>query len=121
MQGELHSPGPVLPEEAKTLPSTVEVTDKVKIREGDVLVTRCSGSTRFVGAACRVPVDPQRLTLTDFVLRVRFTEDVDPDFMVEALASRSVREQIDGDIELSTTLRSVSKTRIRSIDVSAAV
>jgi hypothetical protein len=110
-------PGRFYPYEAKTLPPTVAVTDRVKIRAGDVLVTRCSGSTRFVGAACRVDHDPHRLVLTDFVLRLRFTDAVDPDFMVEALATKRVRQQIEGDIERSTTLRSVSKARMRSLDV----
>lgn len=110
-------PGRFYSGEAKTLPPKVNVTDKVKIRQGDILLTRCSGSARFVGAVCRVPIDPRRLILTDFVLRLRFKDDVNPDFMVEALASRVVRDQIEGDIDRTTTLRSVSKTKLRSLDV----
>jgi type I restriction enzyme, S subunit len=110
-------PGRFYPQEAKTLPPAVAITNRVKIQAGDVLVTRCSGSTRFVGAACRVDHDPHRLVLSDFVLRLRFTDAVDPDFMVEALATNRVRQQIEGDIERSTTLRSVSKARLRSLDI----
>jgi type I restriction enzyme S subunit len=114
-------PGRFFPAEAKTLPAKIAVPDRAKIRAGDILVTRCSGSKRLVGAACRVPHDPERLILTDFVLRIRPDESkVDPAFLVEALATRSVREQIEGDIERSTTLRSVSKSRLRALEIPVA-
>lgn len=58
------------PEESKTLPSTYTPADRDRIRAGDILLARASGSINLVGRVALVEIDPINLYLSDKVLRL---------------------------------------------------
>ena len=81
--------------EHKRLPSDFVFDPALKIKLGDVLVSRASGSPRFVGSVGRVKVLKYQLILSDKTFRLVFTDEVDPDFMVLAMNGPHYRQQVE--------------------------
>ena len=81
--------------EHKRLPSDFVVDPNLKVEEGDVLVSRASGSPRLVGSVGRIRTLNYRLILSDKTFRLRFNSLVDPDFMTLAMNSRYYRLQVE--------------------------
>ncbi len=75
--------------------SAVRELAKYELRAGDVLLVRGNGNLRLVGRAGLVlEAMPDRI-YPDLLIRVRLTAEVDPAYVVTALNSRMVREQIE--------------------------
>ena len=64
------------------------------VKNGDVLVSRASGSPHLVGSVGRVSSLKYKLILSDKTFRPIFSQEIDPDFMVLAMNSRFYREQV---------------------------
>jgi len=82
--------------EHKALPSTLEPIHQLEIREGDLLMSRASGSRELVGSVAVVPKCRPRLLLCDKLFRLH----VDPRegykrFLAYAMNSRVARSQIE--------------------------
>jgi len=105
--------------EHKALPADAVMPQHALVRKGDVLLNRASGSLKLVASACRVTDTPERpLYLSDKTLRLEpRVGRVDPDYLVAALASRRVREQIELEAEGSSGQRNVSQDELRAIEV----
>ena len=84
-------------ENNKRLPSAVERNKRWLLCNGDLLVTRGSGSRSMVGRACVASVGGRILTLSDLVYRVKLTQ-ADPEFVSAALQGSPVRSQIESSI-----------------------
>lgn len=84
-------------ENNKRLPSTAERNKRWLLRNGDLLVTRGSGSRTMVGKACVAIVGNRILTLSDLVYRVRLTQ-ADSEFVSATFKSSPVRAQIESSI-----------------------
>jgi type I restriction enzyme S subunit len=82
-------------EEHKRLPASFSIDPNLAIEEGDVLISRASGSPNLVGSVGRVKSLRYRLILSDKTFRLVFRQCVDPDFMVLAMNSRYYREQVE--------------------------
>jgi type I restriction enzyme S subunit len=81
--------------EHKRLPAGFEFEPTLAITEGDLLVSRASGSPHLVGSAGRVTSLKYNLILSDKTFRPVFTQHVDPEFMVLAMNSRYYRQQVE--------------------------
>ena len=81
--------------EHKRLPLHTAVDPVLAVRTGDVLVSRASGSPRFVGSVGRIPSLRHNLILSDKTFRPIFNHAVDPDFMVFAMNCRYYRQQVE--------------------------
>lgn len=81
----------------KRLPSTAERDTRWLLHDGDLLVTRGSGTRSKVGRACVASIGGCILTLSDLVYRVRLTQ-ANPEFVSAALQSSPVREQLESSI-----------------------
>ena len=81
--------------EHKRLPLQTAVDPVLAVRTGDVLVSRASGSARFVGSVGRIPSLRHNLILSDKTFRPIFNHAVDPDFMVLAMNCRYYRQQVE--------------------------
>ena len=84
--------------EHKRLPPAFVFDAALTVRLGDVLVSRASGSPRFVGSVGRVSALKYRLILSDKTFRPVFTDEADPDFMVLAMNAPYYRQQVEGAI-----------------------
>jgi type I restriction enzyme S subunit len=80
----------------KALPATTEPELRYRIRGGDLLMSRASGSVELIGSIAVLPDDlPSRLLLCDKMYRLHLdrTRAV-PEFVAFLLRTRHVREQI---------------------------
>lgn len=82
-------------EEHKRLPTDYRVNQELAIAEGDVLVSRASGSPHLVGSVGRVTSLRYRLILSDKTFRLQFNDSVCPDFMVLVGNGRYYRQQVE--------------------------
>ncbi len=83
------------PNEHKRLPSDYHVDESLRVSEGDVLVSRASGSPALVGSTGRVPEIDLNLILSDKIFRLVFKCSVDPDFMTLVMNSNYYRLQVE--------------------------
>jgi type I restriction enzyme S subunit len=112
-------PGRFIPAEAKALPADVEPFTASRIRKGDVLTVRGSGSRKLIGSVCKVKNDPGQLLLSDLVLRMTFDlRRVDTDYIVHALSTSAARAQIENETKGTTTLGKISRAILRALEVS---
>ncbi len=81
--------------EHKRLPDHVDFDRGLAIEDGDVLVSRASGSPHLVGSVGRVAGLTHKLILSDKTFRPVFSDRVLPDFMVLAMNSRYYRQQVE--------------------------
>ena len=81
--------------EHKRLPTSFVFDPNLAVAEGDVLVSRASGSPHLVGSVGRVSSLKYKLILSDKTFRPVFSQDVYPDFMVLAMNSRYYRQQVE--------------------------
>lgn len=87
--------GQFRPEEHKALPSALDPRPELEIRDGDVLMSRASGSPQLIGSVACVDSPPPRLMLSDKVFRLQLASDVRHKFFALAMRSVSLRAQIE--------------------------
>ena len=70
----------------------------LEVKRGDVLITRGSGKTQFVGAAIFIANEPPpKMMICDLIYRVIFNDasNIDPAFLAAILATTVLRDQIE--------------------------
>jgi type I restriction enzyme, S subunit len=84
------------PYESKTLPEKVEPSLELEVCQGDILMSRASGSVELIGSVALVEEQPKaRLLLSDKTFRLSLNSDVvDANFFVAVMGSLIVRQQI---------------------------
>lgn len=88
--------GVFMESEHKALPATLAPIPEFEIVEGDLLMSRASGSRDLVGSVAVVPKCRPRLLLCDKIFRLHTgPESVTPAFLAYALNSRIARWQIE--------------------------
>lgn len=89
--------GEFIESEHKALPASHSAIPDLEIREGDLLMSRASGSRELVGSVAVVPACRSRLLLCDKIFRLHVNEvRVNTNFVAYALSSRMARSQIEG-------------------------
>jgi type I restriction enzyme, S subunit len=81
--------------EHKRLPDGFRVDTLLAVSEGDVIVSRASGSPQLVGSAARVRALQYRLILSDKTFRLRLKVTGIADFVVAAMNARYFRVQVE--------------------------
>ncbi len=82
--------------EHKALPATLEPRQELEIREGDLLMSRASGSRELVGSVAVVPKCRPRLLLCDKMFRLHLDASASAKrFLAYAMNSRIARSQIE--------------------------
>ncbi|HEY1856950.1 hypothetical protein [Acidocella sp.] len=102
------------PGQSKTLPSDYNPTEKARICEGDLLISRAN-TLELVGAVVLVDIQPEGLFLSDKILRLIVDEEAKK-WVMWFLRSPHGRKQIE---ELATgnqlSMRNISQDALRSI------
>ena len=91
------STGVFLAKNNKRLPDETEPDLRWEVSDGDLLVTRGSGSRSMVGRACVARVGDRNLTLSDLIYRIVLGR-ADPNYLAVAMSSSPAREQLEGSI-----------------------
>lgn len=81
--------------ENKELPETQTPRPEIEVKQGDLIMSRASGSRELIGSAAYVYETCPRLMLSDKLFRLKCTKDVDPEFLSIALGSYPLRRQIE--------------------------
>lgn len=110
-------PGEFRPAEAKALPATAEPKVRSEVKPGDVLAIRASGSRRLVGAVCRIEDTPDRLLMSDYHWRLQLSDEVDPDYFVEAMSLAESRLQVEDLTTGSTTAGKISQASLMEVEI----
>jgi type I restriction enzyme, S subunit len=83
------------PSEHKALPAHLEPRVGLEVRDGDVLMSRASGSAQLIGSVVRLVNPPPRLMLSDKIFRLQLNHRVSAEFFAFAMASMPLRSQIE--------------------------
>ncbi|MDQ0810000.1 type I restriction enzyme S subunit [Streptomyces sp. B3I7] len=107
------STGIFRPLEHKRLPEGIQPEPRLRILDGDILMTRGSGSSDLVGVAALASTEGRQLLLSDLLYRVRLRDDWSPAFVTSMLGSAPVR----GLISLLLRGQSGQTIKLRAEDV----
>ncbi|MEU0424284.1 restriction endonuclease subunit S [Streptomyces canus] len=104
-----------IPSEVKTVDASTVLPEATKVRSGDVLLVRCNAILDRVGTVCRVNEVPGNLYLCDKTLRLVPDEGVLlPNYLVHAMATPSVRDQI-ARLTAGSDMRNIGQKAIREL------
>jgi type I restriction enzyme S subunit len=105
-------------DENKTLLDFGDFLPQFKVREDDLLITRCN-TRELVGRVCIVSEDCDNLMLCDKTLRLDICDDIaTKGFVVEALKSREARMQIEAAATgTGGAMKNISQTDIRGFKI----
>lgn len=87
--------GVFVEDENKALPENLEPVPEYEIHEGDVLMSRASGSPELVGSTAYILQTRPKLMLSDKIFRIHLEPQVDKKFFVAVFNSRVMRSQIE--------------------------
>ncbi|HEY9278077.1 MAG TPA: restriction endonuclease subunit S [Methylotenera sp.] len=87
--------GVFVEQENKALPETLDPIPEYEIHNGDVLMSRASGSPDLVGSAAYITATRQKLMLSDKIFRIHPINGVNRKFLVAVFNSRVMRSQIE--------------------------
>ncbi|WP_433340624.1 restriction endonuclease subunit S [Streptomyces sp. CA-253872] len=109
------SSGVFRPLEHKRLPVGVSPDSRYRLADGDVLMTRGSGSPDHVGVAALAVVEGRKLLLSDLLYRLRLGRGWSPEYVTLMLGSSPVR----GSMNLLFRGQSGQTIKLRAEDVQA--
>ncbi|PZF90079.1 restriction endonuclease subunit S [Micromonospora endophytica] len=104
-------------QENKAVPTDRDIDPRHEIRPGDLLISRAN-TEQYVGAPVLVQNCRPQLLLSDKSLRLVPAEDVDPRWLLAALASPFVRRQISSRASgQQDSMRNISQGALLGIDL----
>ncbi|GAA2439127.1 restriction endonuclease subunit S [Streptomyces mauvecolor] len=109
------SSGIFKPLEHKRLPFNILPDSRYRIENGDILMTRGSGSPAYVGVSAVADTGGRNLLLSDLLYRVRLERNWSPEFVALMLGSAPVR----GFMSLLFRGQSGQTIKLRSEDIRA--
>lgn len=110
-------PGVFVPSEAKALHADTVMSERARLRVGDVLITRAN-TTQLVGAVCQVKVAAPNLFLCDKTLRLILNDASDADYIVHVMRRDDVRRQIEvAATGTSGSMKNISQAAIRGLRI----
>ncbi|GAA4687771.1 hypothetical protein GCM10025781_00470 [Kocuria gwangalliensis] len=83
------------PEANKAVPTEMKIPEQSFVHEGDLVISRASGSTKHVGSSAVVPSLDRSLALSDKHYRLHGHDDVDVHYLAAVLRSRPFRNELE--------------------------
>ncbi|WP_221079315.1 restriction endonuclease subunit S [Alcaligenes faecalis] len=84
--------------EHKALPSALEPRANFEVQDGDVLMSRASGSPKLIGSVALLVDPPPRLMLSDKIFRLSLSQEMLSSYFALMMSSRPLRIQIEQSI-----------------------
>lgn len=82
--------------EHKTLPQDLDPPRELEVRSGDILMCRASGSKHLIGSVAKVKKCRNKVIFSDKTYRITVDHSLlNPEFLVIAMRSKYMREQIE--------------------------
>lgn len=107
-------------DESKTVPSSMQIDERARIKAGDLLIARANGTLELVGAAVRVTSISKRLYLSDKILRLTSDAELLP-WLHRVLASPAIRRAIsDRTSGNAVSMRNISHEALESLPIPVA-
>ena len=101
--------------ESKTLPKHLQPDLSIEVKVGDVLLARSNGVAELVGVTVQVLDVPDKLMLSDKVLRLNpKKERLTNEFLASTMKTEGIRKQVGQVISGSSGQRNVSQVQIRT-------
>ena len=108
--------GKFQPNENKELPSSLEPRPEIEVRPGDFLISRAN-TADLVGRSVVVPPGaPEKLMMSDKIIRFRFDENIDAAYVNIVHASSIARKyysRVAGGT--SSSMKNVSQSQVRAL------
>ncbi len=107
--------GEFLETQSKTLPSNLEPKVHIKVKNGDLLLTRANGVADLVGKCVMIQSEPRsKLMMSDKILRLNPNERIYSHFLLHAFNSQEMRRQIEFSWGGSSGQKNISQTDIKN-------
>jgi len=106
------STGKLSTEDLKYTNLTKAEKKQYSLKKHDVLMIRSNGSRSLVGSAIHFDKEAGNYAYAGYLMRLRFPVDICSPFIVAALASRTLREQIEGPLRTTVGINNVNTTEI---------
>lgn len=88
---------------------------KYVLKNHDILMIRSNGSTSLVGSAVLFDQEDGNYGYAGYLMRLRFPKEVWPPFIVAALASRALRDQIEVPLRTTVGINNVNSTEVSNL------
>jgi type I restriction enzyme S subunit len=111
------STGKLSTEDLKYTNLTKAEKEQYSLKKHDVLMIRSNGSRSLVGSAVHFDEEAGNYAYAGYLMRLRFPANIYSPFIVAALASRMVREQIEGPLRTTVGINNVNTTEISRLKI----
>lgn len=106
--------GAFKPEENKRLPGGLEPRTQHTLKKGDILVSRAN-TAELVGRGVKVDADYPRLMLSDKIVRLVLSDEINPDYFLLAYHSSRVRAYFSAVATgTSDSMRNITRDHIKA-------
>ena len=107
--------GEFLETQSKTLPSNLEPKVNIKVKNGDLLLTRANGVADLVGKCVMIQAEPRsKLMMSDKILRLNPNKRIYSHFLLHVFNSQKMRRQIELSWGGSSGQKNISQADIKN-------
>lgn len=108
------------PNANKAIPEGMDIPENYFVKEGDLIVSRASGSTKHVASTAVVPALDRSLALSDKHYRLHMNYGVDVHYIATVMQSMPFRNQLEPYISGASGLaKNISLSALKSMTVPA--
>ena len=111
------STGKLTTDDLKFTNLTRDEKAQYSLRKHDVLMIRSNGSRSLVGAAIHFDEEASNYGYAGYLMRLRFPAEIWSPFIVATLASRALRDQIEGPLRTTVGINNVNSTEVSSLKI----
>ena len=111
------SSGKLTTDDLKYTNFTKSEKEQYALKKHDVLMIRSNGSSSLVGSAVHFDEEAGNYGYAGYLMRLRFPAEVCTPFIVAALASSTLREQIETPLRTTVGINNVNSTEVSNLKI----